>query len=74
MKFSKYIGYGALTFSTGFLIMFFLVGIFSQPGGGEISSNIFNSGIMALVTTILFLCATIVICTLMLINVIKGNK
>jgi hypothetical protein len=29
---------------------------------------------MALVTTILFLCATIVICTLMLINVIKGNK
>jgi hypothetical protein len=74
MKFSKYIGYGALTFSTGLLIMFFLVGIFSQPGGGEISSDIFNSGIMALVATILFLCATIVICTLLLVNAIKSNR
>ena len=74
MKFGKYIGYGILTFLTGFLIMLFLVGIFGQPGGGELSSSIFNSGIMAIVSSILFLCAVIVICTFMIINAMKYKK
>ena len=74
MKFGRYIGYGILTFLIGFIIMFFLVGIFAQPGGGELTSAIFNSGIMAIVSSVLFLCAVIVICTLMIINVIKSKK
>jgi len=74
MKFGRYIGYGILTFLIGFIIMLFLVGIFAQPGGGELSSAIFNAGIMAIVSSVLFLCAVIVICTLMIINVIKSKK
>ncbi len=74
MKYNKYLGYGILTFLIGFIITFLLVGIFDQPSGGELTTSIFNSGIMAIVSTILFLCAVIVICTLMLINAIKNKK
>ncbi len=74
MKTFKIIMFGILTFIIGFLIMFCVGGIFSQPGGGELTSSVFNSGIMALVCTILFLCSIIVICTLFILKAINGTN
>ena len=74
MKLGRYIVYGILTFLIGILTTYFLVFIFYQTGGGELTSNTFNSGILALVSSILFLCAIILTSTLMLINAISNKK
>jgi hypothetical protein len=74
MKIGTYIAYGILTFLVGILAVLFLVGIFNSSGGGELTSGIFNSGIMGIVAAILFLCSTIVTCTIVLINTIKNKK
>lgn len=69
----KKILYGFLTFIVGFIIMLVLTGIFSSSGGGQVTNSSFNSGIIALSTAILFLCGVIVVCTLMIINVLKNK-
>jgi hypothetical protein len=53
--------------------MFIFAGVFSSSGGGQVTSSSFNSGIMALSTAILFLCGIIVVCTLMIISVLKNK-
>ena len=65
--------YGALTFVIGFIIMFVFGGIFSSSGGGQVTNSSFNSGIVALSVAILFLSGVIVVCTLMIVNVLKNN-
>lgn len=74
MKNIKIIMFGILTFFIGFLIMFFIGGIFSQPGGGQLTSSVFNSGIMALICCVLFLCSIIVICTLFIVKAINSKN
>ncbi|MDF2506063.1 hypothetical protein [Clostridium sp.] len=65
--------YGIFTFVIGLIIMFIFAGVFSSSGGGQVTSSSFNSGIMALSTAILFLCGIIVVCTLMIISVLKNK-
>jgi hypothetical protein len=74
MKFARYIGFGVFTFLLGLFIAFILGGLLGQSGSGAINATVFNIGIIALATSILFLCAIMVICTMMLINTIRDKK
>ena len=74
MKFGKYIGYGVLTIFFGIITMFLFIGISGTGGNGEVTTSVFNAGIMALVGSIIFLCAVIVVCTTLLVNAIKSIK
>jgi len=66
--------YGVLTFVLGFILVFVVAGIFSSEGAVQVTNASFNSAMMALCTTILFLCGVIVACTFMIINALKRKK
>lgn len=66
--------YGILTFVVGLIIMFVFAGIFGSTGGGQVTNSSFNSGIVALSTAILILSGVIVVCTLMIISVLKSKN
>jgi hypothetical protein len=63
--------YGILTFVVGSIIMFIFAEIFGSSGSGQVTNSSFNSAIMGLNVAILFLCGVMVVCTLMIINVLK---
>lgn len=71
----KYLVFGIITFIIGFVTASVAGGIFGQSGDGIITASVFNSGIAALVSAVLFLSAVVVVCTLMLAGgKRKGDK
>lgn len=69
-KMRKYL-YGFLVFIGSMIITYVMGTIFRDDGNGEMTSGIFNTGIMGLIISINLLSSIIVFCTFFIIEEIQ---
>lgn len=72
----KKLVYGFIVFIMGFIFVMLIGTVYDNGSTGPVNSGTVNNGLMLLIATILFLCATITVCTLKIVEALKkiGSK
>lgn len=64
-----------LTIGLGYIFIMLLTGLFAgNTGDGPVNANIYNTGITAIVLSILFLAAVIINCTIVIVKAINKSQ
>ncbi|MFC0189497.1 hypothetical protein ACFFJY_14430 [Fictibacillus aquaticus] len=69
----KKIAYGIWTIVIGIIFKFVMASLYDNGSDGLVNAGVVYNGIMFLTMAIIFLCGTMFVCTLMIVEAIKNK-